>query len=410
MTSTTFFVVGVFFIGGIMLLSAALIILTSLILSQILIKLKLPGIIGMLLSGIILGPFVLNLIDPSILNLSTDLRQVALIVILVRAGLSLDLEALKKVGRPAILMAFVPATIELLAITFLAPIFFGISYLEALILGAIVAAVSPAVVVPRMIKLMESKYGTEKKVPQLILAGASIDDVFVIVLFASFIQAYQTNAFSILSILLVPVSIVLGILLGVISGIILIWLFKIFHIRDTLKVLILFSVAFLFIVIEHQLAVFIPISGLVAVISLGGTILKKYEILAKRLVGKFEKIWVIAEIMLFVLVGAAVDITVLVNVGLFSVMLIFIALLFRMIGVWIALIKTQFNKKEKLFIAISYTPKATVQAAIGAIPLSLGIASGNLILTIAVLAIIITAPFGAILMDKTYKKLLVLEK
>lgn len=410
MTSTTIFVVGVFFIGGIMLLSAALIILTSLILSQILIKLRLPGIIGMLLSGIILGPFVLNLIDPSILNLSTDLRQVALIVILVRAGLSLDLEDLKKVGRPAILMAFVPATIELLAITFLAPIFFGISYLEALILGAIVAAVSPAVVVPRMIKLMESKYGTEKKVPQLILAGASIDDVFVIVLFASFIQAYQTSTFSILNILLVPVSILLGILLGILSGIILIWLFKIFHIRDTLKVLILFSVAFLFIVIEHELSTFIPISGLVAVITLGGTILKKYEILAKRLVGKFEKIWVIAEIMLFVLVGAAVNITVLVNAGLFSIMLIFIAQVFRMIGVWIALIKTNFNKKEKLFIAISYTPKATVQAAIGAIPLSLGIASGNLILTIAVLAIVITAPIGAILMDKTYKKLLVLEK
>ncbi|PKK99152.1 MAG: potassium transporter [Tenericutes bacterium HGW-Tenericutes-2] len=393
-----------------MLLSAALIILTSLILSQILIKLKLPGIIGMLLSGIILGPFVLNLIDPSILNLSTDLRQVALIVILVRAGLSLDLEDLKKVGRPAILMAFIPATIELLAITFLAPIFFGISYLEALILGAIVAAVSPAVVVPRMIKLMESKYGTEKKVPQLILAGASIDDVFVIVLFASFIQAYQTSTFSILNILLVPVSILLGILLGILSGIILIWLFKIFHIRDTLKVLILFSAAFLFLVIEHELSSFIPISGLVAVITLGGTILKKYEILAKRLVGKFEKIWVIAEIMLFVLVGAAVDITVLVNVGLLSILLIMIALVFRMIGVWIALIKTNFNKKEKLFIAISYTPKATVQAAIGAIPLSLGIASGNLILTIAVLAIIITAPIGAILMDKTYKKLLVLEK
>jgi len=410
MTSTTFFVVGVFFIGGIMLLSAALIMLTSLILSQILIKLKLPGIIGMLLAGIILGPFVLDLIDPSILNLSMDLRQVALIVILVRAGLSLDLTDLKKVGRPAFLMAFIPATIELLAISFLAPIFFDISYLEALILGAVVAAVSPAIVVPRMIKLMESNYGTEKKVPQLILAGASIDDVFVIVLFASFIQAYQTSTFSVLSILLVPVSIFLGIILGIMTGIILIWLFKIFHIRDTLKVLILFSAAFLFIVIEHQLAAFIPISGLVAVISLGGTILKKYEILAKRLVGKFEKIWAIAEIMLFVLVGAAVDITVLVNVGLLSILLIIIALIFRMIGVWIALIRTKFNKKEKLFIAISYTPKATVQAAIGAIPLSLGIASGNLILTIAVLAIIITAPFGAILMDKTYKKLLVLKK
>ena len=410
MTSTTIFVVGVFFIGGIMLLSAALIILTSLILSQIFIKLKLPGIIGMLLAGILLGPFVLNLIDPSILNLSMDLRQIALIVILVRAGLSLDLEDLKKVGRPAILMAFVPATIELLAITFLAPILFNISYIEALILGSVIAAVSPAVVVPRMLKLMESNYGTEKKVPQLILAGASIDDVYVIVLFASFIQAYQTNTFSMMNILLIPVSIVLGLFLGVISGIFLIWLFKALHIRDTLKVLIMFSISFLFIVLEHELKAFIPISGLVAVISLGGTILKKYEILAKRLVGKFEKIWVIAEIMLFVLVGAAVQITVLIHVGLFSIILILISLAFRMIGVWISLIKTKFNKKEKLFIAISYTPKATVQAAIGAIPLSLGIESGSLILTIAVLAIMITAPFGAILMDKSYKKLLVLKK
>ena len=393
-----------------MLLSAALIILTSLFLSQIFMKLKLPGIIGMLLSGIILGPFVLNLIDPNILNISADLRQIALIVILVRAGLSLDLEDLKKVGRPAILLAFVPATIELIAISLLAPIFFHITYLEALILGSIVAAVSPAVVVPRMLKLMETNYGVEKKVPQLILAGASIDDVYVIVLFASFIQAYQTNSFSLLSIFLIPVSIVLGIILGIISGILLVWFFKIFHIRDTLKVLIMFSVAFLFIVLEQNLSAFIPISGLVAVIILGGTILKKYDILAKRLVGKFEKIWVIAEIMLFVLVGAAVDISVLVNVGLFSILLIFIALLFRMLGVWIALIRTNLNQKEKLFVSISYTPKATVQAAIGAIPLSLGIASGNLILTIAVLAIIITAPFGAILMDKTYKKLLVLHK
>ncbi|MBU1142492.1 MAG: cation:proton antiporter [Firmicutes bacterium] len=393
-----------------MLLSAALIILTSLILSQIFIKLKLPGLIGMLLTGIILGPFVLNLIDDSILNLSTDLRQISLIVILVRAGLSLDLEDLKKVGRPAILMAFIPATVELLAISLLAPIFFDITYLEALILGAIVAAVSPAVVVPRMIKLMESKYGTEKKVPHLILAGASIDDVYVIVLFASFIQAYQTQSFHVASILLIPISILLGGVIGVLSGIFLVWLFKVLHIRDTLKVLIIFSVSFLFIVLEQSIAPYVPISGLVGVIILGGTILKKYDLLAKRLVSKFEKIWVIAEIMLFVLVGAAVDIRVLVNVGLLSIILIFLALIFRMIGVWIALIHTNFNKKEKLFISISYTPKATVQAAIGAIPLSLGIASGNLILTIAVLAIVITAPFGAILMDKTYKKLLVLEK
>jgi len=389
-----------------MLFSISIITLTALLLSQLFIKLKLPGIIGMLLSGIILGPFVLDLIDPSILSLSTDLRQIALIVILIRAGLSLDLEDLKKVGRPALLLSFIPATIEMVAVIIFAPLFFGISYLDAAIMGAIIAAVSPAVVVPRMIKLMESGYGKEKKIPQLIMAGASIDDVYVIVIFTSLIQVYQGSTVSLLTFLFIPISIILGIFLGILSGLVLSSFFKKFHMRDTIKVLIIFSIGFLFIVLEKTISGFLPISGLVGIMALGGTILKKHMVLAKRLVGKFEKIWVIAEIMLFVLVGAAVDISVIANVGLFALLLIVISMIFRMVGVFISLIRSRLNAKEKLFVGISYSPKATVQAAIGAIPLSLGISSGNLILTVAVLAIIITAPFGAILMDKTYKKLL----
>ena len=389
-----------------MLFSISIITLTALLLSQLFIKLKLPGIIGMLLSGIILGPFVLDLIDPSILSLSADLRQIALIVILIRAGLSLDLEDLKKVGRPALLLSFIPATIEMVAVIIFAPLLFGISYLDAAIMGAIIAAVSPAVVVPRMIKLMESGYGKEKKIPQLIMAGASIDDVYVIVIFTSLIQVYQGSTVSLLTFLFIPISIILGVFLGIISGLVLSWFFKKFHFRDTIKVLIIFSIGFLFIVLEKTISSFLPISGLVGIMALGGTILKKHMVLAKRLVGKFEKIWVIAEIMLFVLVGAAVDISVIANVGLFALLLIVISMIFRMFGVFISLIKTRLNAKEKLFVGISYSPKATVQAAIGAIPLSLGISSGNLILTVAVFAIIITAPFGAILMDKTYKKLL----
>jgi len=389
-----------------MLLSIALIVILSLFISQIFQMIKLPKIIGMLIAGIILGPFVLNMISPDLLNISTDLRQIALIVILIRAGLSLDLEDLKKVGRSAVLLSFIPATIEMVAITIFAPLLFNISYLDAAILGSVIAAVSPAVVVPRMIQLIKSGHGQDKKIPQMILAGASIDDVYVIVIFTSLIQMYQGDGFSLISFLLVPVAIILGIILSIFSGVILVKFFKRFHMRDTLKVLIIFSVGFLFIVLEQTLKDIFPISGLIAVMTLGVTILKTHDVLAKRLVSKFEKIWVIAEIMLFVLVGAAVDITVMVNVGLLAIALIGISLVFRMIGVVIALIKTPLVPKEKLYVGFSYMPKATVQAAIGAIPLALGIPSGQLILTIAVLAILVTAPLGAILMDKTYSKCL----
>ena len=390
-----------------MLFSLALILIIGFTLSGILNRLRLPGILGMLVTGVILGPFVLNLISPDILNISKDLRQIALIVILSRAGLSLDVKDLKKVGRPAILMCFVPATFELVAITLLAPILFKLSYIEAAIMGTVLAAVSPAVVVPRMLKVMEGGYGKKKSIPQLILAGASVDDVYVIVLFTAFMGMYQGRGFSVLSLAAVPISIVVGLAIGILSGLLLVFLFKKLHIRDTVKILIILSVSFLFISLEAEVKSYIPMSGLLAVMALGGTILKKYEVLAKRLSNKFSKVWVGAEILLFVLVGAAVDIRFVSDAGLMAVILILSALIFRICGVYICLIKTKLTNREKLFCAIAYLPKATVQAAIGSIPLSAGVLAGNTILTVAVLAILITAPIGAIGIDRTYKKLLI---
>lgn len=390
-----------------MLFSLSLILIIGFTLSGILNRFKIPGLLGMIITGILLGPFVFNLISPDILGISTDLREMALIVILTRAGLSIDINDLKKVGRPAILMCFIPAILEILAITFLAPILFNISYIEAAIMGSVVAAVSPAVIVPRMIYLMETGYGKEKSIPQLIMAGASVDDIFVIILFTSFMGVYQGGVFNASTLLKVPVSILVGLLVGVISGFVLVKIFKRIHMRDTIKVLIILSVAFLFMTIETALKPYLPMSGLLAVMALGGSILKFYELLASRIMGKFSKIWVGAEIMLFVLVGAAVDISYLSGAGAKSVILILGALIIRVIGVNISLIKTKLNAKERLFCSIAYLPKATVQAAIGAIPLSAGVTAGNTILTVAVLAILISAPIGAIGVDQSYRKLLV---
>ena len=389
-----------------MLFSLSLILIIGFSLSGILNKLHIPGLIGMIATGILLGPFVLDLISPDILNISADLREIALIVILMRAGLSIDINDLKKVGRPAILMCFVPATLEIIAIVLLAPPLLGLSTIEAAILGTVVAAVSPAVIVPRMLHLMETGYGKNKRIPQLIMAGASIDDIYVIVLFTSFMGIYQGDGFSASTILSIPVAITSGVMVGIISGLALVKVFKRFHMRDTIKVLILLSTSFLFISLESFVEGVVPMSGLIAVMALGGTILKSYEVLAKRLKGKFSKIWVGAEIMLFVLVGAAVDITYLADAGLGSVLLILLALIFRVIGVAISLIKTNLSLKERLFCALAYLPKATVQAAIGAIPLTSGVAAGNTILTVAVLAILITAPIGALGIDQTYKRVL----
>jgi NhaP-type Na+/H+ or K+/H+ antiporter len=389
-----------------MLFSLSLIIIIGFVLSGILNKLKIPGLLGMILTGILLGPYVLNLITPDILNISSDLREIALIVILTRAGLSIDINDLKRVGRPAILLCFVPATLEIAAVTLLAPIFFEVTCIEAAIMGTVLAAVSPAIIVPRMLRLMESGYGKDRSIPQLIMAGASVDDIYVIILFASFMGMYQGAGFTASSLLAVPVSIIIGLFVGIITGLLLVKIFKLIHMRDTIKVLIILSAAFLFVTLETALKPYLPMSGLLAVMALGGTILKSYEILANRLMGKFAKIWVGAEIMLFVLVGAAVDINYLSGAGAKSVLLILGALVLRIIGVNISLIKTKLNIKERLFCSIAYLPKATVQAAIGAIPLSAGVAAGNTILTVAVLAILITAPIGAIGIDFAYRRLL----
>lgn len=389
-----------------MLLSIGLILIISLSLNVIFEKIKIPGLIAFILTGILLGPYVLNMIVPEIIDISADLREIALIVILLRAGLTLDLKDLKKVGRPAMLLSFIPATVEILFIGLLSPIIFDISLIEGLMLGSIVAAVSPAVVVPRMIHLIEKKIGTDKQIPQMILAGSSIDDIFAIVMFAIFLQAYQTNQFSFTSLALFPVTIIASIVFGILIGFVLVMIFKKLHLRDTIKVLIIFGVAFFIVVLEDYIQSYFAISGLLAILALGGTILKTYPLLANRLTSKFSKIWVAAEIMLFVLVGAAVDITVFQSVGLWALMLVIASLIMRTIAVWLSVSKTGLNAKEKLFTCLSYMPKATVQAAIGAIPLTMGVASGNLILTISVLAIFITAPIGAIGMDRTYKKLL----
>ena len=389
-----------------MLLSLSLILIVGFSLSGILNRLKIPGLLGMILTGIVLGPYVLNLISSDILDISSELRQIALIIILTRAGLNIDLKDLKKVGTPAILMCFVPAAFEIVAVTILAPIFLNISYIEAAIMGSVLAAVSPAVIVPRMINLMDKGYGKDKSIPQLIMAGASVDDVFVIVMFASFMGMYKGQGFNASSLISVPISIIAGVFLGIFTGYIFVRVFKAIHVRDTIKVLIMLSISFLFVSLEEFAKPYFPISGLIAVMSFSGTILQQYEILAKRLIGKFSKIWVIAEILLFVLVGAAVDISYLSHAGLASVVLILLALTLRIIGVNLSLIKTDFNAKERLFCSIAYLPKATVQAAIGAVPLAAGVSAGNTILTVAVLSILITAPIGAIGIDNTYKRFL----
>lgn len=389
-----------------MLFSLSLILIIGFSLSGIFKHFKLPGLLGMILTGIILGPYMLDLISDDILNISSELRQIALIVILMRAGLTVDINDLKKVGRPAVLMCFIPASMEILAITFLGHMLFNISYLESAILGTVLAAVSPAVVVPRMISLIESGYGKSKSIPQIIMAGASVDDIYVIVLFTSFLGMYSGDEFKFSSIVSVPISIILGIILGIITGVILVKVFKRIHMRDTVKVLIILSISFIFVSLETFLKPYFAISGLLAVMALGATILKTYGKLASRLTIKFSKIWVGSEILLFVLVGASVNLSYVSKAGGNAILLILLALCFRVLGVIFALLGTSLNSKEKLFCAIAYIPKATVQAAIGSVPLASGVASGELILSVAVIAILITAPLGAIGVDKTYTHLL----
>ena len=389
-----------------MLLSLALIFLCGLALGGIFWKLHLPQLLGMLLTGILLGPYVLNLLDSSILGISADLRQIALIIILTRAGLNLDLEDLKKVGRPAALLCFVPAAFEIAGMLLLAPRLLGISLLEAAVMGTVVAAVSPAVVVPGMLKLMEEGYGTKKSIPQMIMAGASVDDVFVIVLFTSFTGLAGGGGISAWDFVRIPVSILLGLAGGILCGMLLVVFFRKVHMRDSVKVIIILSLSFLLVTLEHALTGIVGFSGLLAVMSMGIALQKGRKEAAVRLSAKYSKLWVAAELLLFVLVGAAVDIPYAFRAGAAAAAVILGVLVFRMLGVLICLLGTELNRKEKLFCMFAYMPKATVQAAIGSVPLAMGLACGNIVLTVAVLAILITAPTGAFLIDFTYKRFL----
>lgn len=389
-----------------MLTSLSLVFLLGMLLSRAFQKIRLPGLLGMLVTGMILGPYALNMLDGSILGISADLRQIALIIILTRAGLSLDIQDLKKVGRPAVLMCFVPACFEIMGMILLAPQLLGISVLDAAIMGAVVGAVSPAVIVPKMLNLMEKGYGVKKSIPQLILAGASVDDVFVIVLFTAFTGLAQGGTFSPASILSIPVSIETGIAAGGLAGILLALFFQKVHIRDSAKVVILLSISFLMIELENRLKGYLPFSGLLAVMSIGIALQKKRYEAAARLSVKYSKLWVAAEVLLFVLVGATVDISYAMKAGAAAVILIFGVLIFRMAGVFFCLLGTDINRKERLFCMIAYMPKATVQAAIGGVPLAMGLGCGKIVLTVAVLAILITAPLGAFGVEQTYKRLL----
>ena len=395
-----------------MLTSLSLIFLVGLAMGAICQRLKLPRIIGMLATGIVLGPYVLDMLDPSILSISSELRKMALIIILIKAGLSLDLSDLKKVGRPAVLLSFVPATFELMGYIVCAPLILGVSRVDAAVMGAVLAAVSPAVVVPRMVSLIEKRYGTKKAIPQMILAGASCDDIFVIVLFTTFLSMAQGGSVSVTNFINIPVSIVLGVILGAVTG----WGLYLFFetsyahkhcVRNSMKVIIVLGFSFLLVSIESWLEGKVAISGLLAVVSMACVLkLKSTAFVSKRLSEKFGKLWLAAEVILFVLVGAAVDIRYMLGAGIAAVVMIITALLFRTAGVLICLIKTPLSAKERLFCVIAYLPKATVQAAIGSVPLAAGLPSGNIILSVAVLAIIITAPLGALGIDSSYKRLL----
>ncbi len=395
-----------------MLTSLSLIFLVGLASAFICKRIKLPRIIGMLVTGIVLGPYVLDLLDPKILGISAELRQIALIIILIKAGLSLNIADLKKVGRPAILMSFLPALFEIAAVVLFAPALLHISVIEAAITGAVLGAVSPAVVVPRMVALMDEGYGTNKHIPQLILAGASLDDVFVIVLFSVFTGMAQGGNANVKDFISIPVSIVLGILAGAVLGFILSFIFELAHkkgdsIRQSLKTVIVLGSSFLLMTIETLLDGVVSVSGLLAVMSMACVIqMRCRKEVSGDLAAKYGRLWLAAEVILFVLVGAAVDIRYTLKAGAMAVLIIFIALVFRSAGVLLCLIGTKLNKKEKLYCVLAYLPKATVQAAIGSVPLSLSLPCGSLVLSVAVLSILITAPLGAICMDLSYKKLL----
>lgn len=398
-----------------MLTSLALVFLLGLAAAALCSRIGLPRIIGMLLTGILIGPYVLNWLDDSILSISSELRQMALIIILIKAGLSLDLSDLKRVGRPAVMMACVPASCEILAFFLLAPHILGINRIEAAVMGAVLGAVSPAVVVPRMVQLMEEKRGTGQGIPQMILAGASCDDIYVIVLFSTFVGMAQGGSANMMDFVNIPVSIVLGVALGAAVGLLLYLFLETAYrhgcyVRNSTKVILILGLSFLLMAVETWLKGIVSVSGLLAVMSMACVLkIKSPEKVTKRLSAKFGKLWIAAEAILFVLVGAAVDIRCAAQAGAAAVLMIALALVFRAVGVSLCMLGTGLNRKERLFCVIAYLPKATVQAAIGSVPLSMGLPCGQLVLSVAVLAILITAPLGAIGIDRTAGRLLVQE-
>lgn len=390
-----------------MLTSLGLVLLLGMALGALAKRLKLPSLVGMLIAGMILGPYALNLLSDSLLNISADLRQLALIIILTRAGLSLDVEALNRVGRPAILMCFVPACFEILGMTLLAPALLGVSTLDAAIMGAVVGAVSPAVIVPRMIRLSEEGWGVDRGIPQLILAGASVDDVFVIVMFTAFTGlASGGEGLTAGAVLSIPASILTGVAAGLLLGWLLAQWFRRVHMRDSVKVVILLSLAFLLVAAEDALEGIFPFSGLLAVMGAGVGLQRWRSVVAQRLSLKFSKLWVAAEVALFVLVGAAVDLRYALSAGVMAILAVLGALCFRAVGVLVCVSGAHFSPKEKLFCVLGYLPKATVQAAIGGVPLAMGLGCGQIVLTVAVIAILVTAPLGALAIDRSYPKLL----
>lgn len=391
--------------GIFMLISISVILIAGMCFGWFCKKIRFPALFGMIIAGIVIGPYVLNLLDNSILNISAEIRRIALIIILIRAGLKLDVGDLKKVGRPALLMCFIPACLEIVGMIILAPKLLGLSILDSAILGTVIGAVSPAVVVPRMIHMIDGGYGTEKGIPQMILAGASVDDVFVIVMFTSFLGLAQGNDISWISFVNIPVSIITGIAAGIVTGFVMFVFFKKVRISSTLKTILILTLSFILNWFEEE-GTFIPFAGLIAIMAAGAELKRKNSETAKELSNIFDKLWIPAEIFLFVLVGASVAIDSLGNAGLPAIVLIIGVLAFRMIGVFLCVIGTKLNVKERIFCMLAYTPKATVQAAIGGLPLAMGLSCGMTVLTVSVIAILITAPLGAFAIDLTYKKLL----
>lgn len=389
-----------------MLISITYILVVGMILGWVCKKVRFPALFGMIIGGILIGPHVLNLIDDSVLNVSAELRKIALIIILIRAGLKLSMDDLKKVGRPAILMCFLPACLEIVGMILLAPPILGLSLLDAAILGSVIAAVSPAVIVPRMIRLIDEGYGTEQGIPQMILAGASVDDVFVIVMFTTFTGLAKGQEVSWMSFVNIPISIVVGIGVGLLCGLLLVLYFKKFHIRDTVKIAIIMCLSFALCTLEDDFGKIIPFASLIGIMAMGLEIRRKHLDLAIRLSARFDKLWVIAEVFLFVLVGASVSIESALKSGVRGIILVLLVLVFRMVGVFLCMLGTKLNVRERAFCMLAYTPKATVQAAIGGLPLAMGLACGDIVLTVSVIAILLTAPLGAFAIDLTYRKFL----